>query len=186
MISGWAVEFLQKSAKFSDVQAYRSVFFCYSLLGLTKFALIVMLSEKVELEVKPQTSPDQDRTHLMQDFGEQRNEDEADNNGNPSIDSGKKVKKIWLPSISPSSRLVVLQLCILFGMDSFGSGLAPLSWVSYFFNYKFGLTEGKLGTLFFVSTIIASGSQLVASSISKRIGNVKVSKHLPSIFSSLF
>jgi hypothetical protein len=50
------------------------------------------------------------------------------------------------------------------------------SWVTGFFKAKFGLSDGVLGTLFFVTSIIAAASMLVASSISKRIGNIKVSQ----------
>lgn len=49
------------------------------------------------------------------------------------------------------------------------------SWVTYFFKRKFNLAEGKLGTIFSITGIISAISMLVASSISKRIGNVKVS-----------
>ena len=56
------------------------------------------------------------------------------------------------------------------------------SWVTYYFKRKFNLAEGKLGSLFFVTSIIAAISILVASSIARRIGNVKtmVFTHLPS------
>ncbi|RAL62528.1 hypothetical protein DID88_005093 [Monilinia fructigena] len=74
------------------------------------------------------------------------------------------------------------------GLDSFASGLVPLSWVTYFFHEKFGIEEGKLGSLFFTTSIISAGSMLIASSLSKRLGNVKtmVFTHLPSsVFLSL-
>ncbi len=57
------------------------------------------------------------------------------------------------------------------------------SWVTAFFKQKFDLSEGLLGTLFFVTSIIAAASMLVASSISKRIGNIKVSQPLETFFS---
>jgi hypothetical protein len=47
--------------------------------------------------------------------------------------------------------------------------------VTSFFHRKFGLDEGRLGSIFFTTSIIAAASTLVASSISKRIGNIKVS-----------
>lgn len=47
--------------------------------------------------------------------------------------------------------------------------------MTYFFHRKFSLPEGELGTIFFVTSSIAAASMLVASSIAKRIGNVKVS-----------
>lgn len=46
--------------------------------------------------------------------------------------------------------------------------------MTYFFKTKFGLPEGQLGTIFFITSIISATSVLVASSIAKRIGNVKV------------
>ena len=56
------------------------------------------------------------------------------------------------------------------------------SWVTYYFKRKFNLAEGALGSLFFVTSIISAASILVASSLAKRIGNVKtmVFTHLPS------
>jgi MFS family permease len=56
------------------------------------------------------------------------------------------------------------------------------SWAVWFFRDKYDLQEGKLGSLFFVTSIIAAISVLLASSIAKRFGNVKtmVFTHLPS------
>jgi sugar phosphate permease len=54
--------------------------------------------------------------------------------------------------------------------------------VTYYFRSRFHLAEGKLGSLFFTTSLISAASILVASSIAKRIGNVKtmVFTHLPS------
>ena len=46
--------------------------------------------------------------------------------------------------------------------------------MTYFFKRKFTLPEGTLGSIFFTTSIIQAASTLVASSIAKRIGNVKV------------
>jgi ABC-type phosphate/phosphonate transport system permease subunit len=54
------------------------------------------------------------------------------------------------------------------------------SWVTYFFHDKFKLEEGKLGSLFFTTSIIAAVSMLLASSIAKRFGNIKASPHHPA------
>lgn len=126
MTTGWSVEQLQKSAGFTDIQAYRSVFYVYTVLGLVKFALSVVLSSKVEVELKPPPSPDQARTQLMQDYDQGRDDDHETNGQNASKNTIQKPKKSWIPAISPASRVVVINLCILFGMDSFASGLAPL------------------------------------------------------------
>lgn len=54
------------------------------------------------------------------------------------------------------------------------------SWMTYFFKRKFSLPDGELGSIFFTTSLISAASMLVASSIAKRIGNVKV-RSSPSI-----
>jgi hypothetical protein len=49
------------------------------------------------------------------------------------------------------------------------------SWVTYFFKRKFDLSEGRLGSIFFVTSLVQAASTLCAASIARRIGNVKVS-----------
>jgi MFS-type transporter involved in bile tolerance (Atg22 family) len=46
--------------------------------------------------------------------------------------------------------------------------------MTYFFKGKFNLPEGQLGTIFFTTNLISAASMLIASSLAKRIGNVKV------------
>jgi sugar phosphate permease len=43
------------------------------------------------------------------------------------------------------------------------------SWVTYYFRRRFHLAEGKIGTLFFITSIISALSILVAASIARRI-----------------
>jgi MFS-type transporter involved in bile tolerance (Atg22 family) len=49
------------------------------------------------------------------------------------------------------------------------------SWITYFFKSHYHIEEGKLGSIFFVTSIIAAASMIVASSLAKRFGNVRVS-----------
>jgi hypothetical protein len=51
--------------------------------------------------------------------------------------------------------------------------VGKLSSVTYFFKRKFNLQEGFLGSLLLVTSIIAAASMLIASSISKRFGNLQ-------------
>ncbi|KAI9672174.1 MAG: hypothetical protein M1831_001988 [Alyxoria varia] len=93
-------------------------------------------------------------------------------------------ERIWacLPQLSSKSRGIVLKLSMLFSVDSFGSGLVPIPWIAFFFTNKFSIPAGPLGTLFFVTCLIAAVSNLVSASIVRRIGLVKtmVFTHLPS------
>ncbi|RDW71787.1 MFS general substrate transporter-33 [Coleophoma crateriformis] len=169
---GWAVRYMQATLNWGNIESYRAVFWAYAVFGFLKFIFSIVLSNSVEAE-KKQTAPVQDPETAPL----------LGNGADAEVAKPKKSSfKSLLPEISKESRLIVFNLCLLFALDSFASGLAPLSWVTYFFRYKFGLQEGKLGTLFFVTSIISASSMLVASSIAKRIGNVKtmVFTHLPS------
>lgn len=46
--------------------------------------------------------------------------------------------------------------------------------MTFFFKDKFNIDEGRLGSIFFTTSVIAAISMLLASSIAKRFGNIKV------------
>jgi len=174
MLSGWLIHFLREELGRGTIETYRTIFWGYAACGVIKLLLSIALSKKVELQPKKTTPMETPETAPLL--------------GDDAVEVEPKKEKKWMPQISPESRVIVLNLCLLFGLDSFASGLVPLSWVTYFFHNKFGLEEGKLGSLFFTTSIISALSMLVAASIAKRFGNVKtmVFTHLPSsIFLSL-
>ncbi|KAI4180561.1 MAG: hypothetical protein L6R41_007167 [Letrouitia leprolyta] len=188
VVCGWLVEWLQTQRKWTSTKAYRVIFGIYAFLGIVKFILSFVLSGKCEPE--PEKQEYQQVTELdhveIESLLSSDDEDET-TDAHPEIKrkqldpAPKRKRSIW-PSISPASRSILLKLCILFAFDSLGGGLVPASWITYFFTTKFSLQEGTLGTLFFITSIIAALSNLVASSISKRIGLLKtmVFTHLPS------
>ncbi|KAL8936693.1 MAG: hypothetical protein Q9216_004803 [Gyalolechia sp. 2 TL-2023] len=186
VICGWLAEWLRTQKDWTSTQAYRVIFGIYAFLGIVKLALSLALSDKCEPEVKKQEYQqvtelnDVEIESLLssnEEDGTPKTRPEAKHSTPPS----RERRSIW-PSLSPASRSILLKLCILFAFDSLGGGLVPASWITYFFTTKFSLPEGTLGTLFFITSIIAALSNLVASSISKRIGLLKtmVFTHLPS------
>ncbi len=184
IVCGWVVQKLLSRGQWSEVSAYRFIFGVYAVLGLVKLALSLMLSDKCEPEPPKQEYQEVvqmdsvDAEGLLSDDDDTEEETSRKPEAPPPV---KKSRSIW-PAISPQSRSILIKLCLLFAVDSFASGLAPLSWMTYFFNRKFNIPEGRLGTLFFVTNIISSISNLVASSLAKRIGLIKtmVFTHLPS------
>ncbi|KAL8778860.1 MAG: hypothetical protein Q9213_007214 [Squamulea squamosa] len=191
IICGWLVEWLQSINGWTAIHAHRLIFGIYAFLGIVKLVLAIMLSDKCEprppkqefqivtelenIEIESLLSSDDDDKHPQLD----RTVKSSPISLRPMT---SKKKHAIFPSISPTSRNILLKLSILFSFDSFASGIATSSWIIYFFTTKFSLPEGTLGTLFFTTSIIAAVSNLVASSISKRIGLLKtmVFTHLPS------
>lgn len=184
---GWIAQGLL-SKGWTEVGVYRVIFGVYAVLGVVKLILSLLLSDQCEPE--PPKQQYQEVVQLDSVEAEGLLSDDEESSDEPSSKQKPpqpaplpemKRKSIW-PALSPESRPILYKLCLLFAVDSLASGLVPLSWITYFFNRKFKLPEGQLGTLFFVTNIISSISNLVASSLSKRIGLVKtmVFTHLPS------
>ena len=80
------------------------------------------------------------------------------------------------------SRRVVMQLCCLFALDSFGGGFVVQSFAAYWFYLRFGAEPRTLGAIFFWANIFAGISALLASKLAARIGLIRtmVFTHLPS------
>jgi len=97
-----------------DIHAYRVMFFAYAALGLIKLALALSLSKKVEVEkveVPPQSDPE--TAPLL-------------GNNRPDTDLKNPKKKRFtslLPTFTAESRVIIINLCLLFMLDALGSGL---------------------------------------------------------------
>jgi len=116
---GWVVRHLKTLDGWDDIRAYRIMFFGYGVCGLIKMALALALSRNIEAD-KPEavTQPDPEIAPLLAENGVDE-------------DPAPKERNKWsfasiLPSISPESRIIVINLCLLFALDAFSSGLVPL------------------------------------------------------------
>ncbi|KAK0114824.1 hypothetical protein ONS95_014304 [Cadophora gregata] len=168
-VCGWVLDFLKKSLLWDLLRAYRVVFFVYAGLGVVMICIVLCLSKECEILRSP--------TSNMDTLSGER---ETQSKGNFIFSK--------IPTFTRRSKFVVAKICALFALESFGSNLAPLSWITFFFHDKFSLPESKIGTLFFITTIVAAISMLFAAALARRFGNIKtmVFAHLPSaIFLSL-
>ncbi|OQE15071.1 hypothetical protein PENFLA_c034G08597 [Penicillium flavigenum] len=169
LVCGWIINSLESIHGWAFIPACRIIFFVYAGVGVVKLILTLGLSGKVEVQKEEPQEQSSETRPLLSEPVEQ------------DVEPAAKKKGLF-PSIEKDLWSLVIRLFILFGVDSFASGLASLSWMTYFFKGKFNLPSGGLGTMFFTTNIISAASMLVASSLAKRIGNVKtmVFTHLPS------
>ncbi|KAI0514983.1 major facilitator superfamily domain-containing protein [Xylaria bambusicola] len=183
MISGWVLQLLTETLHWDLMKSYRTIFLVYGAIGVFMLCLTLILSHSIESEKrqqkKIQTPMRRDETTPLLN-GEPGDRDQAV----PSEAEPKGGLRVLLPNISRDSAPIVIVLCFLYGLNAFGSSVIPLSWTTYYFQWRFDVEKGQLGSIFFVSQILAAMSMIVASSISKRLGNVKtmVLTHLPSQF----
>jgi hypothetical protein len=116
MVCGWLLNYITGDLGWDEVAAYRAVFWGYAAVGLIKLCLAMALSKACEAEKKaPPPAADPETAPLLGDSAEDE-------------EPKKKRSKLlsMLPEISKESRIIVLNLCILFALDAFASGLAPL------------------------------------------------------------
>jgi Major Facilitator Superfamily len=173
---------LQSKANWKETDAYSAIFWGYALIGLIKFLLSVILSSKCEAERKStETAPTQ-TTPTGGDSETQPLLAHSDDEEQTKPMETPPKKSSLLPDISHESISILIKLCLLFAVDSVASGLAPASWLTYFYSTKFHLPTSSLGNLFFVTNILSSASNLVASSLARRIGLVTtmVATHIPA------
>ncbi len=102
----------------TEVGAYRSVFVGYAVVGVLQLAVVGCLSREVELYPDSEIVNEEEEALL-----ESSNvEDVATQGESLEAEVGKKT---LFPRISQESRVIVFKLCILFALDSLGSGLVP-------------------------------------------------------------
>lgn len=184
LLSGWMVQLLQDELSWSEMSAYRAVFLTYAALGMVKLCLVFFLTDNIEPE--PPQADHQAVSHPTNGEEERLLSSES-SVGEQDLTSHKK-PTLWerirtlFPYITPVSRSILYRLLLLFCLDSFASGLASPSWLTYFFTSVHSLRPGLLGTLFLVTNILATLSNLAALPLARRIGPLKtmVFTHLPS------
>ena len=74
------------------------------------------------------------------------------------------------PQMPRSARAIMIQLAILFSLDSLGGGFMVQSFMSFFFTNRFDMSLGTIAAIFFAGQILNAVSIMLAVPISRRIG----------------
>jgi MFS family permease len=96
----------------------------------------------------------------------------------PTVDGQRGARVV----VSRRSRVLLVKICALFGIDSLAGGFLTTAMLAYFFFERFGVAEGVIGALFFGARLMNAVSHLGAAWLAKRIGlvNTMVFTHIPS------
>lgn len=126
MACGWVVNALQAFRGWAFVPACRAIFFAYAAVGGIKFALTLALSQRVEA-TKGKKKKDASQQEQLQ---QQQTSETEPLLGSANVEEGAQAQKKrripFLPSLEMELLGLVLKLSVLFALDSFASGLAPL------------------------------------------------------------
>ncbi|KAF1969710.1 major facilitator superfamily transporter [Bimuria novae-zelandiae CBS 107.79] len=178
--SGWIVQVLTKNAAAAEVKAYRIIFILYAALGIIKLALVLLLSSRVELH---------DQNTEYQAVIELEDEELLSATSSPRHSTEERPQnnivgrlRALLPQVTRKSLVILFRLILLFALDSFASGMASPSWLTYFFTTVHDVEPATLGTLFFTTNVLATLSNFAALPLARRLGPLKTMTftHLPS------
>jgi hypothetical protein len=124
--TGWVITYMLEDLGWPKIDVYRAVFWGYAVFGIIKLILTLALSKACEAEKKQPAGPasDPETAPLLRDGAQEPKK--------------KSTFRSLLPEISADSRIIVFNLCLLFALDAFASGLAPL----YVFNISLSLSPG--------------------------------------------
>lgn len=144
---------------FTNVEAYRGIFYIYAMIGLFKLVLMLFLSDNCELNgaslIKHRSNEEAPLLTNEMDGDDDENE--------PPV----------ALSLSKDTISILVRLLSVFMLDSFGSGFMTSAWVVYYYKTHFLITSTTLGILFFLTNIVNSISALPSSVLAKKLGPIK-------------
>ncbi|KAK6066384.1 hypothetical protein SCUP515_10700 [Seiridium cupressi] len=136
----------------NKITSYRVIFQIYAVVRLLKTIFALLLSSRVKIDEKI----------------EQAQADNTADETAPLLNGTNSPEETQVPKTKSRLR------SFLPAINSFASGLATISWLTYFFHTQFNINEGRLGTIFLVTSLVTAASMLVAASLAKRFGNIIV------------
>lgn len=147
------------------VVAYRAVFLIYVVVAALKMVLSFLMTAHAEVDppsIAIAASPPSDPTAVSP--SQQTDERQ------PLLAPTPHTPPAPLPLPLPLPLLKLSLLCLLFSLDSFGSSLIPISFISYYFKLQFAASIEAITRTFGAGALIAGFSQLGAGSLARRIG----------------
>lgn len=141
IVGGVSVDTMQALEGWTELDAYRAMFWIYTALGFVKALMTLFLSGRCEHGVNDDQAEGGEREPLM------NGHEENNNSSSPQSPVPKKKAKWWevFSQISKPTRWTLLKLCSVFFLDSLGSGMVPFSLINFYMERKFKLEKGKLG-----------------------------------------
>ncbi|KAH6642366.1 major facilitator superfamily domain-containing protein [Boeremia exigua] len=184
IVGGQAIDALSARQGWTELDAYRAVFWIYTIVGLTKAVCTLFLSQDCEHQKRSKPASGEGETEPLLPSQDNNTLSTSTGNGFTQDPETKAKKTRWNPftSISPKSRAILFKLCSLFFLDSLGSGMVPFSLINYYLDRKFQLPKGKLGGIMSATWFLSTLSNVFSASVSRRLGLIPamVCTHLPS------
>lgn len=176
LITGWGLTTMQNSGM-NKRDSYRVVFLVYAAMGLVKLLGSLALSKDVEVvpavPKKGWEGPEHDDASTEEPDQEASLLDPDATAPSPGYGTSTptpppKPHRLF----TPTSLSFMWKLSLALFFDFVGSGLAQISWMTYFFQREYGVRDSVLGTATFAAGVISSFLNLASSPLARAIGQV--------------
>jgi MFS family permease len=137
IVGGHAVDRFQASDGWTELDAYRAIFWIYTGVGCVKAVMTLFLSRACEQQDR--VKEEADETEPLLNDGQVCPEPTS-----PVLKKSSK-RRNPISRISKPTRWILFKLCGLFFLDSLGSGMVPFSLINFYLERKFQLEKAKLG-----------------------------------------
>lgn len=160
LVCGVTIDILLKSGMASnEVSCYKLIFMIYAALAVLKVLISFSLSSVAEQDGN---------------FDETNSNSELIEDAEVAAeDTALVINKVRSSSLSKETVSVLLKLLLIFMTDSFGSGFMTTTWMVYYYNQVFNMSNAALGILFFSSKFVMAASAIPSSIVARAFGPVK-------------
>lgn len=175
LLAGLIVVNVQIAPESGHDQAFHIIFFGFSGIGAIKLLCSLCLSSNVE----PNHSHSY-REGYGKLTGESLEEQSSllahDNCGKyesfPGLQLDGKAPKGCFPGFAPVSTAFMWRFYSATFLDYVANGIALISWMTYFFRRRYGVSEGTLSLVISIASIFSASVILISSPLARHIGPV--------------
>lgn len=187
--AGRIVHFLQGRQGWTLADAYHTLFWSYSAMGLMNLGLTALMTDACEL-----TADSKSYAQVPQDEEPESETQNSNERQTADAPKGRWISRFGtgifrrLSQISRPTRKIMYKLWVLLALDSVADGMVPYSLTNYYVNEKFHPSTAALGDITSAAYVLAAISTVFAGPLARKIGlvNTMVFTHIPSSAAVLF
>lgn len=131
-VSGYITYFVRERIGREWQEAYPPIFGMYAIIGLIKVCVTLFLTERCEANYTTPQGTGRDETETTAPLLNNSDRRRSYNKGPEVASRIHRIRSSVTAKLSPESRKILVRLCILFAINSFASGMLPVTIMSWY------------------------------------------------------
>lgn len=132
-VAGWIARAIHTIWDVSWTATFPHIFWLYFAVGLIKAGLTFCLSDACEADAIQPEMTESERTTLL---GGTREERRRSSIAKQAVERLERVSAPLKTKMSGESKIILIKLCVLFFVNSFASGMLPVTLMSMYTNWR--------------------------------------------------